>query len=255
MTKRLFRSLTIALLFVSIVILPGCGKTAKNQFFVVVLDLTASTDPEGRAVAFEAMQAWFSQKRVHRGDMMVIIPITNDALTQTQGNVLRFQVSERREAYDEDMRILASQVKDSLNRMEEKAAQNPYLYSDVLGALRLASEELTRQRCTCHKTLIVLSDFIQDDKQANFKITPELNNNRTAELYARQLAAAHPFHLDAQVVYLGWLRSKDLTNMASSRRDALEAFWDEYFRGQGVPELVKATDGPGGLERVMDMAD
>lgn len=254
MTKTLFAMVKIVLI-VSMALLPGCTKTRERQLFVIVLDLTASTDPEGRAVAFEVMQGWFNKKRVRRGDTIVIIPITGDALTQTQGKVLRFKISETREIYDEDLRTLATQVKDSLKKMEREAVQNPYSNSDVLGAFRLASEELARQKGRYRKVMIALTDFIQDDQRVNFNFAPQLTNKTASMLYARRMVESHQLNFEAQVVYLGWLRSKDLKKMSPSRREALEAFLTEYLKSQGVKDQVVAMDGPGGMDRVLETAD
>jgi hypothetical protein len=243
---------TIALsLALSTVLCSGCKSSRQHQVLVVILDLTASTESDGRAVAFESVQRWFTQKTIHRGDTIIIIPITGDALTETQGKILRFEVSETRSNYDQDLRDLAVKVSDSLKEMEREAKQNPYKFSDVLGAFRLASEELGRYDGKSRRILIALTDFIQDDQQASFKSIPQLANNSAAIRFARELAESHPADLNAQMVYLGWLRSSDLKKMAPSRRDALAAFWKEYIRVQGARHVIEATDGPGGLDRVI----
>lgn len=243
---------TIALMLaLSTALLSGCTSSRQHQVLVVILDLTASTDADGRAVAFESVQRWFNQKSIHRGDTIVVIPITGDALTETQGKILRFEVSETRSNYDQDLRDLAVKVSDSLKEMERATKENPYKFSDVLGAFRLASEELERYDGKSRKILIALTDFIQDDRQASFKSIPQLANNAAAIRFAKELAESHPAHLDAQIVYLGWLRSSDIRTMAPPRRDALAAFWKEYILVQGGQHVIEATDGPGGLDRVI----
>src|SRR5687768_14998981 len=124
MLKTHLKNAIAALTALSIVLALGCRSRHTPQVLVVILDLTASTDSDGRAVAFESLQRWFNQKMIRRGDKIVVIPITGDALTETQGKILRFEISQNRATYDEDLRSLATKVHDSLEKMEQEAREN-----------------------------------------------------------------------------------------------------------------------------------
>jgi hypothetical protein len=244
---------SVAVLLTCVLLLAGCKRSKdKPLSLVFVIDLSASTDAEGRAKAFKAVQTWFEQKRLRRGDKITVIPVTGDALTETQGRILRFTLSEKREAYDGDLRRLGEEVFQSIDKMEREAAQKPYRSSDILGAVRLGAEELTGENEDTRKIIIVLSDFIQDDAQGKFKTASFLTDKKAAQEYAKKVAADRPQSYKGDLVYLGLLRSTELKSMSPSRRDALQVFWTEYFRQGGAGEVITATDGPGQITRIID---
>jgi Mg-chelatase subunit ChlD len=246
----------ITTLLVCALLLAGCKRSKNKPLSVVfVIDMTASTDAEGRAKAFKAVQSWFEQKRLQRGDRVTVIPVTGDAWTESQGRILRFNLSERREAYDGDLRRLGEEVISSMERMESEAAENPYKFSDILGAVQLGAEELQRDGGDARKVLVVLSDFVQDDGQAKFKTASYLADKKTAQDYAKKIAAARPQSFEGDLVYLGLLRSTDLKSMSPGRREALQVFWSEYFRQASAREVITATDGPGQMERLLKASD
>jgi hypothetical protein len=243
---------TTAVVLVGALLLTGCNRAkGKPLALVFVIDMTASTDAEGRAKAFRAVQTWFEQKRLRRGDKLTVIPVTGDALTESQGRILRFNLSERREAYDGDLRRIGTEVLDSMARMEKEAADKPYQSSDILGAVRLGAEELEREGDGTRKALIVLSDFVQDDAQARFKTSPYLAGSSVAEEHARKLASARPLNFKETTIYLGLLRSTELKPMTPARREAIAAFWTEYFHQCGAKEVISVTDGPGQIDRIL----
>lgn len=243
---------TAAVLLACTLIFGACHRSGRQPLsLVMIIDVTASTDADGRARAFQAVQKWFEQKRLRRGDKITVIPLTGDALTESQGRILRFALSEQREAYDGDLRRLGEEMQKSVEQMEGDAAERPYQSSDVLGAVKLGVEELQREGDERRKVLVVLSDFIQDDVHANFKTIPPLANRKSAEDYARKLAADEPQNFRGSLVYLGLLRSTELKGMAPARRDSLQAFWAEYFRRNGAQEVITVIDGPGQVDRII----
>lgn len=246
----------VTALLVSALISTGCMRSKNKPLSVVfVIDMTASTHSEGRAEAFKAIQSWFEQKRLRRGDRVTVIPVTGDAWTESQGKILRFTLSERREAYDGDLKRLGVEVLNSMERMEREAAESPYKFTDILGAVQLGAEELQRDGGDVRKVLVVLSDLVQDDAQAKFKTASYLADKKTAQDHARKVAAASPRSFQGGLVYLGLLRSTDLKSMSQGRREALQVFWSEYFRQAGAREVITATDGPGHMERLLKTSD
>lgn len=71
-----------------------------------------------------------------------------------------------------------------------EAAERPYKFSDILGAVQLGAEELRRDGDDTRKVRVVLSDLVQDDAQAKFKTAAFMANRDAAQEYARRLAGA-----------------------------------------------------------------
>jgi hypothetical protein len=242
-TKGLIALVLIVALFAS------CKRTGAARLHVVyVVDLTASTIAEAREKAFVGIKEPFDKGFVKRGDSITVVPITGDALIESQGSILRFEVPTNREVYDEDLRTLSDNIVGQLQTMQENAAATPYLYSDIIGAVRIADEEFANDAPGVRKVLVVLSDFVEDEKQLNFKTSPMVSNDTSATEAGKKLAASHQALKGAQV-YLGWLQSNDLRKMPIPRRDAVKTFWTEYFKQAGAKSVQVCSDGPGQLTK------
>lgn len=233
----------------------GCKRTGSAPLHVIyVIDLTASTIEEARAKAFEGVKAPFDKGLVKRGDSISVIPITGDALIESQGAILRFEIPKDREVYDQDLRTLSEEVADKLQKMQEKAAANPYVSSDILGAIKIADEEFASDKPEVRKILVILSDFVEDEKQLSFRTSPILANEKTATEAAKKMAAVDQ-SLEGAQVYLGWLQSTDLKKMPPQRRDAVRTFWTEYFKQAGAKSIHICSDGPGQLAKYIASPD
>lgn len=240
-----------ALLFtlVAVLLLGGCKRTtAGRQHIIFVIDLSASTVKEGRGKAFEGVQQPFDKGLVKRGDSVTVIPITSDALVESQGAILRFDVPATREVYDEDLRALSEDVLDKLQKMQQAAAAKPYAFSDVLGAIKIADEEFAADKPDVRKVLVVLSDFVEDDRQLSFKTSPVVAGETAAAEAAKKMAAQIRALKDARV-YMGWLQSTDLRKMPPQRREAVKVFWGAFFKQAGAQAVHVCSDGPGQLSK------
>jgi hypothetical protein len=227
----------------------ACKRTGPAALHVIyVIDLTASTIDDARAKAFDGVKEPFDKGLVKRGDSITVIPITGDALIESQGAILRFEIPATREAYDEDLRRLSDEVVDKLQKMQEKAAANPYLSSDILGAVKIANEEFAADKPEVRKVLVILSDFVEDEKQLSFRTSPIVASEKAATEAARKMAGSNHSLKGAQV-YLGWLQSSDLKKMPLPRRDAARTFWTEYFKQAGAKSVHLSSDGPGQLSK------
>lgn len=230
-------------------LLGGCKRTGAGPLHIVyVIDLTASTIEEARGKAFEGVKELFDKRIVKRGDSVTVIPITGDALVESQGAILRFDVPVNREVYDEDLRVLSEEVLDKLQKMQEEAAAKPYAYSDVLGAIRIANEEFATDKPDVRKVLVVLSDFVEDERQLSFKTSSIVADEKSAAEGARRLAASSQA-LKGAKVYMGWLQSTDLRKMSPQRREGLKTFWAEYFNQAGAKSIHICSDGSGQLTK------
>jgi hypothetical protein len=236
-------------MILSVAMFASCKRTGPERLHVVyVVDLTASTVTEAREKAFAGIKEPFDKGLVKRGDSVTVIPITGDALIESQGSILRFEVPANREVYDEDLRTLSDNIVVQLQTMQEKAATTPYLSSDILGAVRIADEEFANDAPGVRKVLVVLSDFVEDEKQLNFKTSPIVSSDKLAREAGKRLATSQQSLKGAQV-YLGWLQSSDLKMMPTPRRDAVKTFWTEYFKQAGAKSVQVCSDGPGQLTK------
>lgn len=246
MSRNSRSKLCICALVILALIFSACKRASRVPLCLVcIIDLTRSIETESQHEAFEALQS--ALKELRRGDAIVIIPITGDALTEAQGRVIRFQISDRREAYDEDLRRFAKEIAERLQRFREEVANKPYTRSDVLGAVRLAGEEMANAKPDARRALVLLSDLLQDDAQYNFRRDARLANDESASKFAASVTGNQQRALQNSVVFLGFLRSVDLKGLPQTRRAALQAFWREFFTHQGAASVRSATDGAGQL--------
>jgi len=236
-------------------LLAGCKRPAGRMHAIYIIDLTASTLEEARAKAFAGVKEPFDKGLLHRGDSVTVIPITGDALVESQGSISRFDLPTDREVYDEDLNRLSDQVIDQLQKMQKTAAEKPYLYSDILGAVRIAAEEFSTDKPGVRKVLVLLSDCVNDVKQLSFKTAPIVANKNAAKDAGKKMAVADgPVFNDVRV-YLGLLRSTDLKSMSPQRREGLETFWTEYFKQAGAKSVTISSDGPGQLAKFISSQD
>lgn len=254
--KQYSRVRNIAALILISLLAVSCGRSQHQRLAIAyVIDMTASVDNEAIMQAFAGIEPLLNSKTLKRGDSITIIPITGDALTESQGKILRIHLNEDREVYDSDLANLAKEVEEKLKQMRSEAAANPYQHSDILGAADLAAEELAAEKGNVRKVIVILSDFIQDDSKFNFNSSPEMANDRVAVELAKKMSTSHAGKFAGATLYLGMLRSKDLKRMPNARRDAVHAFWQEYFKIGGAGMISLAIDGPGKVATVFDGAE
>lgn len=219
---------------------------AKPMSIVVITDTSASIEPEARIAMFKAVES--TVKDLRRGDSLTLIPVMNDAEVDSPGQIVRLEVPTEREVYDDDLRKLALKAREALEGVQARALETPSRHTDLLGALRLASEELAALPRERQGVVVILTDCIQDDAAYNFKSEPALARPGTAKQLATDLASGNGHKLNAAASFIGRLKSSDLSRLSRSRREAIEEFWREYLTQLGSkPEVV--VDGPGLLAR------
>jgi hypothetical protein len=156
-----------------------------------------------------------------------------------------------RKAYDADLKQTRTAVRSILDKLREESSIHPYLRTDLLGSIRLAEEE---RRLGENFKLAIISDMINDTPTINFMNHPALAREETARKFADQLMKEHQTAWEGAHIFLGQLRSDDLKKLGTERRQAIRAFWIEYFRAGGAVDVVFATDGPGQLAEFMGHA-
>jgi hypothetical protein len=221
--------------------LVGCGRQQPRQI-VILPDVSGSIERESLEQAFKAIDEMVGH--LHRGDRIAIIPILGDAQAEASGRIIRFEIPSSRQAYDSDLRNFRATLTKSLDAMQADAAAHPGSKTDILGSLELAQQEL-RLSVAHSKLLVILSDFIQEDRTVDFRSDKRLANISAAKKFVSELRARP--RLDHVAVYLGLLRSKEYAALDRSRRNAIREVWIEYLKtAKAQPEF--AIDGPGLLK-------
>jgi hypothetical protein len=228
-------------------IIPPPAPRERDMFIV---EATKSVPGPARAEAYDEVDK--NLDHLKRGDSLVVAPLTGDAATEAPGKIIRLRLSDKRKAYDADLKQAHLKVQSLLRRMRDDAEANPYLRTDLIGTMKLAAEE-KRSADQAHElfTLAVLTDFINDTPGLNFMTHPALAHEESARKFADQLLVGHEKIWQGSRIFLGQLRSEDLKRVKPERRDAIRAFWIEYFKAGGAPEVIFATDGVGQLSDFM----
>lgn len=218
----------------------GCDlERHRPSYLIVMIDMSASIEPAARKELFTALQE--TPLHLKRGDTLVVIPITGDAQNQSQGRILRFTLSETRTAYDQDIREVGNKVRTALEEMQSASLAEPDDHTDLLGTFQLVSEEIQLNAGGKSPVVLAFSDFLQDDSQFNFAKSPFLKNEVAAQHFAVNLARESRLKLPVQV-YLGSLRSKDLSRLSRERRAGIRVFWVRYLTAAGAQTQI-VTDG------------
>lgn len=227
-------------LIAALLLLGGCAQPQRVR--VDVYDATASVELSARDALLKGLAE--SAKRMERGTVRVLIPITDDSLAATPGLIKRYhaKASDEREAYDQDLLDVHAQVERDLAELFAQFTSHPAQRTDLFGALRLAAEELARPRAARVGDVRIFSDLIEDSAEFNFIKDPRLADEASARRFARSLAEARPLKLNQIPVALGIVRSTDLAALPPARRDAIQAFWVEYLSACGA-RVTLVSDG------------
>jgi hypothetical protein len=234
----------ISLILTSLLVTAGC-KCNNSMFLVCVVDITGSIKDNAKSQAFEALKS--IGKNLRRCDSLVIIFVSNDAMTQGHDDILRFHLNENRQAYDADLKNLFDRIQSKLEVVKAKSTASPYTKSDILGAIELAAEEFANASKAAHKVMIGLSDLIVDDSQYNFNRDVRIACEQAAIEFAQSLAQAQTPSFQNVSIYLGLLQSIDMEKLPPNRRSAIQAFWKRYLNLRGASTIISATDGNGQL--------
>jgi hypothetical protein len=218
----------------------GCGKR-ETRHIVVLPDVSGSIERESLEQAFKAIDDLAGH--LQRGDRLTIIPILGDAEAEASGRILRFEVPANRQVYDTDLRSFRSKLSASLKAMHDKAIVCPGSKTDILGSIQLSAQEF-KAVSESKQTLMILSDFIHEDDDINFRSDGRLANQIDAGTFATRTAKTQRLHFTGVQVYLGLLRSNEYLRLNRNRREALRSFWTTYF-GASETQPYFVTDGLG----------
>jgi hypothetical protein len=213
----------LAYSLITATLLGGCNAAEHvPRETVFVPDISQSIDAGAERQMFTAIED--VAMHMHRGDTLTIIPITGDAESELQGRTLHYSVpsAEVRQAYDADLRALSVQIKDDLARLRADAVAHSGKHTDIIGSIRVAKKEFSNR--PTDKRLVVLSDFIQDDKQLNFRIDPHMANEADAVALGEAIALPEANHPKVSII-LGRLKSNEFSALSPTRQRAINAFW------------------------------
>ena len=214
----------------------GCSRRVPVAT-VVLVDPSASVTERARRDEFAAVATLIP--RMQRGDLLTIIPITDNAAAAIEGRVLRFHAPERREAYDADLRRFQTDAGKQHAEFAANLLAHPGRRTDILGAPDVASQEFEGIPTAYRRTLIVLSDFLEDDGTLHFGTDSHLSNTLSAANYPRQTAGIRKFKLEAIPAYLGKLENADAQKLSPNRQAALKVFWVQYMSRQNYQAEVR----------------
>lgn len=233
------------LLIVSVlaVVLLGCGRR-EPRHIVIMPDVSGSIDRESLEQMFKAIDDLAGH--LQRGDRLTIIPILGDAEAEASGKILRFEVPTNRQAYDTDLRDFRNKLNTSLKEMRADAVTNPGAKTDILGAIALAEQEFNLHPGNSTKLLAILSDFIQEDQQFDFRTNEDFSSDASAQAFAIERAQTANIRFDKVEVYLGLLKSYEFTALNRPRRNFIKSFWIQYFDSTRAHARF-FTDGSGSL--------
>ena len=144
----------------------GCSKQ-QPRHIVILPDVSGSIDRGALQQAFEAIDEVV--RGLRRGDKIAVIPILSDAQAEVSGRIMRFEVPLERRAYDADLSKFQHQLKDALAKMQTDAVIHPGSKTDILGSIELAEQELQAVKGIYKQRLLILSDFIQENNEINFR--------------------------------------------------------------------------------------
>jgi len=88
-----------------------------------------------------------------------------------------------------------------------------------------------------YRSLIVMSDYLQDDGVYCFTSDKALADVVTAQALADHLQKEHAFALRDVHVFLEAIQSKDLRSLGPNRQHTVWAFWKTYFAPTATVEI------------------
>lgn len=221
-------------------LLLGCSHRTP-QATVAVVDTSLSITPRAKSAVLDAVKDRITH--MQRGDILVVIPITGDAANDAGGRVLRLSAPTRRETYDVDLRRFQDESQKQLIGWAESLDPHQS-QTDILGALDVAHQELASLPERSNRRLIVVSDFLEDEGAYRFISARSLANPARARQLADHLREQHGFAVQGAPLCLGRLESGDFAILSAERKEAVEAFWTEYFAAGGRPTEIR-FDGTG----------
>ena len=241
------------ILWVVLVQVPAACTRHTQTVAIVVPDVTTSITPGASDNMWSVVYS--TAQGLHRGDSLIVIPITADAGNDVSGHSL-FEVApdiHHRESLDQDLDDMRTKAALDVGNLRKQFQAKQGMQTDLLGTFQVVSEKVHSLPKGNRVLVLVLSDFIQDDTQFNFKSDSRLVSPEKAKTLAAEVAQHTSCDLHGVQVYLGYLESRDLAPLSQQRRHAITTFWLTFLLQKGARVTV-ATDGLGSAQSFIDRA-
>jgi hypothetical protein len=225
-----------------LLLLAGCSHRIP-QTTVEVIDTSLSITPRAERAALDAVESQIAH--IQRGDILILIPITGDAVNYAGGRILRLSAPTQRETYDADLRRFQVTAQKQFAAWTASVPAESDR-TDILGALDAARQEFASLSKESNRRLIVVSDFLEDDGTYRFVSDGSLANPARARELAVNLREQRDFTLQGVQLCLGHLESSDFAPLTAQRKEAVQAFWAAYFAAGGESAEIE-FDGTGML--------
>lgn len=227
--KRTILSIALA----GTLVVSGCWKDTPKTI-VVLVDATMSVDP----AEYERCRRELDRVTLGlgRGDRVVLVPITGEPQELLGHRIVHIQMPTERVPYDSNLKKAKA---EAAKRIEQFLAGLPAIQAkrtDIIGALRATADAFRPD----HSELLCFSDMVEDDSELSFTNAPQLKEPKSAAALAESLAKRDM--LRGVDVEIGILKSFDLARMSSTRREAVQAFWRQYFRTAGASSVKITVD-------------
>ena len=227
------RLIAFLFLMIPLITLSGCNHESPTDT-VCLLDVSKSITAEGVQTEFREVDGFVDH--MHRGDRLVLIPITGNTIGETPGHMLSFTAPTHREPYDHDIIRFQKQAHEHIKAVEDYFTAYPSDSTDILGALDVAEQEFGNDFADAstlrakNRTLYIFSDFLEDDGTYRFATDKTLLSAQGRAELSRQLQRERSLSfINAASVYLVWIESTDQKHLRSERQWAIQAFWSAYL--------------------------
>jgi hypothetical protein len=242
----------VPLVLCSLTLLSACHdprQATPPEHSVVLLDATASVLPASQAQAVLAVEE--QARHLHHGDCISVVPIMGNADAMPTDAIVHKCVPTERLPYDQEFTDFRDDLHQALAAQSRQLAQHVVNKTDILNAIHLAEQEFSLDNPNTRKTLLIYSDFIEEDGTENFLTSPDLATPEAAERLATTLVSSSqpgcakpPVDWSHVRVFLGSLQSTETVKLSEKRKEAIQRFWIAYFTALHARPFF-AADGPG----------
>lgn len=211
-------------------LLLGCGHRHRAPLNIVVLiDISASID--GGSGRMESAADAVANKLVG-GDEISVISICDGSYSASHTSPLHFRVSEKREAFDEEVARFRSQFRRQVQAM---LSATPCKKTAILDAIERSTSLGQRTNY-----LYIFTDGIEDADISFYK-DQQLRSARDAAKLADKLALVYR-HMPDTKVRLGLIESEDFDKLPRERSEAVVAFWKTYLAALSKDSQIEAPE-------------
>lgn len=220
----------VAAMFGLLLVLQGCGHHRRNLDVVVLIDISASI---GDNSARMESVVYAVADKLRGGDEISVIPICDGSYSASHTPPLHFKVSEKREAFDEQIARFRSQFRKQVQ-----------MILDVTPCKNTAIVETIERSTTItqhgDKVLYIFTDGIEDAGISFYK-DQRLGSSKQAAKLAEELALVNR-HMPDTKVRLGLIESEDFDKLPRQRGDAIVTFWKTYLSELSKDYQIEAPE-------------